>query len=84
MAMILGRNKRMSLEVAVGFYKRRVRRIVPIYLAVVCVTLFASMFLLFRTDIPQLKKDALPAMTFTSNMMAVYERWDYFDQVDSL
>lgn len=82
MAMILGRNKVMSLDVAVTFYKRRIRRIVPIYLTVVSTTLFSSMALLFRTDIPQLKKDALPAVTFTSNMMAVYERWDYFDQLE--
>lgn len=71
----------MTLSIVQQFYIRRVRRIVPIYLVVVCCTLPAGMLLLFHSDIDQLKHDTLPAVGFYSNMMSMFEKWEYFDQV---
>ncbi|KAH7717154.1 Protein OAC-19 [Aphelenchoides avenae] len=81
MAMILSRHRSVTLAIVRQFYIRRVRRIVPIYLVVICCTLPAGMLLLFHSDIDQLSHDTLPAVGFCSNMMSMFEKWEYFDQV---
>lgn len=61
-------DKPICWTIVLQFYFRRIRRIVPIYLVSVMLSLLFAPSLLFRYDIQQLLKDVVPAVTLTSNM----------------
>lgn len=64
-----------------GFYARRVRRILPALAVVVVATLAASMFLLdFSDDRRQVARSASAAMLFVANIFFQRETGDYFAQ----
>ncbi|KAH7704097.1 Protein OAC-10, partial [Aphelenchoides avenae] len=81
MAMILSACGTINLSTTTDFYYRRLKRIVPIYLLVVCAVLAASVWIVRPPDYAQITHDALPAVGFVSNMADILEEADYFDAV---
>ncbi|KAH7704237.1 Protein OAC-24, partial [Aphelenchoides avenae] len=81
MAMILSACGKINLSTTAEFYYRRLKRIVPIYLLVVCSVLVASIWIVRPPDYAQITHDALPAVGFVSNMADILEEADYFDAV---
>ncbi|KAH7707862.1 Protein OAC-8 [Aphelenchoides avenae] len=81
MAMILSAYGTINLSTTADFYFRRLKRIVPIYLLVVCAVLAASVWIVRPPDYAQITHDALPAVGFVSNMADILEEADYFDAV---
>lgn len=81
MAMILNAYGTINPSTAAEFYFRRLKRIVPIYLFVVCAVLAASVWIVRPADYAQITHDALPAIGFVSNMADILQEADYFDEV---
>ncbi|KAH7703189.1 Protein OAC-26 [Aphelenchoides avenae] len=77
------RERRIGLDVAARFYFRRIRRIVPMCLTVVCVVLLLSAHLLFYVDVEGVLNEARYALTFTTNVKNFFQERpdDYFKQV---
>lgn len=72
--------KTLSLKI---FYQRRVRRILPVTLAVLCVTLTAASFILIGVDYDRFLQSLIASLTFTSNVY-FWRDGGYFGQADSL
>ena len=66
-----------------GFYERRIRRILPALLAMLAVTLIAGAFLLFPGDYVALATSAAHAAFGVSNFFFLYNT-GYFDQIVEL
>ncbi|KAH7700375.1 Protein OAC-10, partial [Aphelenchoides avenae] len=80
MAMILCREP-LTLKSVQKFYISRIRRIVPIYIVVVALTLAAAMYLFYDAEIRELEMDALPAALFYTNVEEMSRKTNYFSQV---
>ncbi|KAI1701732.1 acyltransferase family domain-containing protein [Ditylenchus destructor] len=81
MAQILSKYPHLTLERIQHFYKRRVHRIVPIYLVIVYVTLHAGSYFLSSDDFEKMCSDGLAAITFTTNFQNMFKDDSYFAQV---
>lgn len=71
----------ISMQVASGFYLRRIRRIVPTLLVVTTLTTLFGRWLLFSADIAELVDATLPALTFTTNLVAANKDDNNFEPV---
>lgn len=65
----------------INFYQRRIRRIVPVYLLVLCVVIYTGNFILKNDDFENLCRDALPALIFGTNIRNLVDKMDYWAQV---
>lgn len=63
------------------FYKRRLQRIVPIYLITLLAVLVISPLLLMSVDLKVLARDMLWTLGFSSNLQSVLKEESYFSQV---
>jgi peptidoglycan/LPS O-acetylase OafA/YrhL len=80
MAQILSKYDRISLRNIGNFYQRRIRRIVPIFLLAICFVVYSGSFILTEEDFDVLCQDAVPALTFTTNLRTLLEKDDYWAQ----
>ncbi len=81
MAQILCKYDEITVSNVSNFYERRIRRIVPTFLLVVSIVLCAGRFILVGDDFGVLSSDAVPALTFTTNIFTLFESDDYWAQV---
>ncbi|KAL3092532.1 hypothetical protein niasHS_007741 [Heterodera schachtii] len=65
------------------FYARRVKRIVPMYVAVICGTLSVSRTIMLDSDFQKARFDMYWALAFVANIQPVFENNDYFAEVFS-
>ncbi|KAI1698136.1 acyltransferase family domain-containing protein [Ditylenchus destructor] len=81
MAQILSKHSHLTLDRIKHFYKRRIHRIVPIYLVIVYATLHAGSYFLSSDDFEKMCSDGLAAITFTTNFQNMFKDDSYFAQV---
>lgn len=84
MAQILsssGQMKPLNLPKIGQFFRRRIQRIVPIYLILVYFSLHVGSILLSSQDFEQMCKDGFFAIIFGSNMQTIMHREVYMEQV---
>lgn len=81
MAVLLNKPAQITRQVAGDFYFRRARRIVPVYLLVIALSLFSAIVVLCRFDYSKMTKDLKPALYFWTNMDVLSEDDNYFKQV---
>uniref|UniRef100_A0A7E4VZ49 Acyltransferase n=1 Tax=Panagrellus redivivus TaxID=6233 RepID=A0A7E4VZ49_PANRE len=63
----------------VPFWYRRIRRIVPLAILNVFATWIIVLYKLSVTNLPDLKKDAICALSFSTNICNIYYSKNYFD-----
>lgn len=81
MTMILTTKKNpINFNLIADFYFRRIKRIVPLFLFVIFLTLIAGIFLLAKAEYPNLAMDSIVSSTFTSNYLNIHDS-GYFDLV---
>lgn len=62
----------------IGFYKRRAKRILPVFVLILFFTTLASYFLLLKYDFLQYLKSTIASLLFSANLFFA-RRGDYFD-----
>uniref|UniRef100_A0A914HJ75 Acyltransferase 3 domain-containing protein n=1 Tax=Globodera rostochiensis TaxID=31243 RepID=A0A914HJ75_GLORO len=72
-----------ALNKLAQFYTRRIKRIVPIYVAIIYGTLSVSRTIMLDSDFQKARVDMYWALAFISNMQSVFENNDYFTEVFS-
>uniref|UniRef100_A0A183BU72 Acyl_transf_3 domain-containing protein n=1 Tax=Globodera pallida TaxID=36090 RepID=A0A183BU72_GLOPA len=72
-----------ALNKLLQFYTRRIKRIVPIYIAIIYGTLSVSRTIMLDSDFQKARVDMYWALAFISNMQSVFENNDYFTEVFS-
>ncbi|KAI6189367.1 hypothetical protein M3Y97_00000400 [Aphelenchoides bicaudatus] len=77
MAVLLNKPEKITRNVAADFYFRRFKRILPVYLFIIALTLLSSIFILCRFDYMQ------PALYFWTNMAVLFTDDNYFTQLFS-
>nr|CAD2145166.1 unnamed protein product [Meloidogyne enterolobii] len=71
-------------ETILDFYKRRIQRIVPIYLGVVCATASISRTIMLESDFQQARLDMYWSLGFVTNLQSLFcNSKDYFTEVFS-
>jgi peptidoglycan/LPS O-acetylase OafA/YrhL len=80
MIMLLSRNPELTFKDSINFYYRRIKRIVPIYIFCVTITIIACYNSITEYDFGQVFSEAIPALFFYSNLPFVHET-GYFDVV---
>jgi peptidoglycan/LPS O-acetylase OafA/YrhL len=81
MAVLLHKHDRITQQVAGDFYFRRARRILPVYLCIIVLSILSVIVVLCRFDYGQVLEDLKPALCFWSNMAVLFTKDDYFKQV---
>ncbi|KAI6179869.1 Acyl-transf-3 domain-containing protein [Aphelenchoides besseyi] len=81
MAMILDAKGKITVRVAVDFYYRRLRRILPTYLLAVLLTLVLAVFCVNPMDRQDVVEDARAAMRLYSNIQPLLRQVTYFQLV---
>ncbi|VDD89867.1 unnamed protein product [Enterobius vermicularis] len=76
--MILLRERPSSLEHFIIFYKKRIKRIFPAYHLMLFLFVFCGWQLLTSTDYFTLRKDAIWAACFATNINKHWKNLDYF------
>ena len=79
--MILLREQPFSLKHFIIFYKKRIKRIFPAYHLMLLLFLFCGWQLLTPTDYSTLRKDAIWAASFATNIHKYLKNLDYFAEV---
>ncbi|KAI6171484.1 Acyl-transf-3 domain-containing protein [Aphelenchoides bicaudatus] len=80
MIMLLSREQSLKFSDILMFYYRRIKRIVPVYLFVVFITLISCYFLTARLEYDQVVSESIPSLFFYSNFPFVH-KFDYFNVV---
>jgi peptidoglycan/LPS O-acetylase OafA/YrhL len=80
MIMLLTRKPTLTCPDAIDFYYRRIKRIVPTYVFVICLILVSAYFLISEFEYNQVANEAIPSLFFYSNFPSVH-RTAYFDAV---
>ncbi|KAL7074661.1 hypothetical protein ACQ4LE_006100, partial [Meloidogyne hapla] len=77
-------NLNKLFETILDFYKRRIQRIVPIYLGVICATASISRTIMLESDFQQARADMYWSLGFATNLQSVFfDCKDYFTEVFS-
>jgi peptidoglycan/LPS O-acetylase OafA/YrhL len=66
---------------AKNFFERRAKRLLPAYFATVILTLFASLFLIFPSELGQVNTQAIYSLFFSSNI-GFWMQSSYFNKAD--
>ncbi|KAI6179880.1 hypothetical protein M3Y98_00658700 [Aphelenchoides besseyi] len=83
MAMILDAKGKITVRVAVDFYYRRLRRILPTYLLAVLLTLVLAVFCVNPMDRQDVVEDARAAMRLYSNIQPLLRQVTYFQLLNN-
>uniref|UniRef100_A0A915LVG2 Acyl_transf_3 domain-containing protein n=1 Tax=Meloidogyne javanica TaxID=6303 RepID=A0A915LVG2_MELJA len=68
-------------ETILDFYKRRIQRIVPIYLGVICATASISRTIMLESDFQQARLDMYWSLGFVTNLQSLFSNSkDYFTE----
>jgi peptidoglycan/LPS O-acetylase OafA/YrhL len=78
--MLLSRKSELTLKDSTNFYYRRIKRIVPLYVFIITLTIIASYNLITDYDVGQIFFESIPALLFYSNLPFVHKT-GYFDMV---
>lgn len=84
MAQILSSSGKMlplTMKKIGTFFRRRIQRIVPIYLFVVYISLNVGLILLSSQDFHQMCRDGIYSIMFGSNMQTIFHHEVYMEQV---
>ena len=81
MIVLLHKHSQITRQVATSFYFRRARRIVPVYLCTIALSLLSAIAVLCRFDYSKMMQDLRPALYFWTNMDVLLAKDDYFKQV---
>uniref|UniRef100_A0A7E4VD16 Acyl_transf_3 domain-containing protein n=1 Tax=Panagrellus redivivus TaxID=6233 RepID=A0A7E4VD16_PANRE len=84
MAQILGYTENITLQSAVSFYHRRLRRIAPVYLVFSFGYLVVLYFSILPWDFATAVVDSRWASAFASNVQLYLQKQDYFDFADTV
>ncbi|KAI6192331.1 hypothetical protein M3Y97_00325800 [Aphelenchoides bicaudatus] len=76
--IMLGRKDNLTLSGTATFYFRRIKRIVPIYVFVIALTLISCYLLISDFEFGQVATEAVPSLLFYSNFPFVHKT-SYFD-----
>uniref|UniRef100_A0A7E4VAL5 Acyl_transf_3 domain-containing protein n=1 Tax=Panagrellus redivivus TaxID=6233 RepID=A0A7E4VAL5_PANRE len=81
MTSILSRSsaKGLTFTVLLDFYNRRAKRILPPYIFAIFGTLLVCQFILSRSDLFDLKDDAIWALGIATNVKTIWKKQQYFD-----
>lgn len=81
MSTILHDQLTINKSTMIGFYYRRIKRIAPIYLIFLVVTVIWVSQILWKEEFKSFLKDSFWASVFMTNFQNVFEEFDYFDIV---
>lgn len=81
MALILSAKGRITSQIALDFYYRRLRRIMPTYLIVTFGTLLMAIRFLDTMDRREMVKEARAALFLYTNLGPLFEHVTYFQMV---
>uniref|UniRef100_A0A7E4W0D8 Acyl_transf_3 domain-containing protein n=2 Tax=Panagrellus redivivus TaxID=6233 RepID=A0A7E4W0D8_PANRE len=83
MTLILSRSsaKGLTFLLLLDFYNRRAKRILPPYVLTIFVTLLVCQFVLTRSDLMDLKEDAIWALGIATNIGTIWKKQQYFDSI---
>uniref|UniRef100_A0A7E4VQA9 Acyl_transf_3 domain-containing protein n=1 Tax=Panagrellus redivivus TaxID=6233 RepID=A0A7E4VQA9_PANRE len=81
MTSILSRSSAngLTFTVLLDFYNRRAKRILPPYVLAIFGTLLVCQFVLSRSDLIDLKEDAIWALGIATNVKTIWKKQQYFD-----
>jgi peptidoglycan/LPS O-acetylase OafA/YrhL len=60
-----------------NFYKRRIRRIIPVYLFIICISIPFAWYILLPNDLIDYSKSVLYSLTFISNFYFYFDNFSY-------
>lgn len=80
MIMLLSREPELTPSESVKFYYKRIRRIMPVYVFVILITLVSCYLLISEFDFGQVVSEAIPALFLYSDFPSVHAT-EYFDVV---
>ena len=60
-----------------NFYKRRIRRIIPVYLFIICISIPFAWYVLLPNDLIDYSKSVLYSLTFISNFYFYFDNFSY-------
>ena len=79
MATIVHKSSRVDFQAAVDFYHRRIKRIVPIYLVFILITVICISRVLWLEEYLTAQTDSQWAVGFLTNIQSYITKLDYFD-----
>lgn len=81
MALLLSPKGRITVEIALDFYYRRIRRIMPTYLIVIMLTLGMATQVVDDLRRLEIIREARASLYLYSNLQPLFEKATYFQMV---